>query len=56
MAAFREDAEPVNAEAEPAAEDDSYLEGNPFAEDPEATRRINLENLKFGRNYNGRDE
>lgn len=41
-------------EVPPAAEDD-YPEGDPFArEEPlDATRRINLDDLKFGRNYGG---
>ena len=44
-------------EASPAAEDD-YPEGDPFAADPvdEPTRRINLNDLKFGRNYSGGDD
>ena len=39
---------------ETPAEDD-YPEGDPFAEEEplEATRRINLDDLKFGRNYSG---
>ena len=50
-----EEAAPAEAEeASPAAEDD-YPEGDPFAADPvdEPTRRINLNDLKFGRNYSG---
>ena len=50
--------EPV-PEPAPAAETpaDDYPEGNPFArEDLGATRRINLEELKFGRNYTGGEE
>ena len=53
-----EEAAPAEAEeASPAAEDD-YPEGDPFAADPvdEATRRINLNDLKFGRNYSGGDD
>ena len=44
-------------EPAPAAEDD-YPEGDPFAADPvdEPTRRINLSDLKFGRNYNGGED
>ena len=43
-------------EEDPAEEDD-YPEGNPFEpEDNEPTRRINLSQLKFGRNYTGRDD
>lgn len=43
---------------EPAAEEDEYPEGNPFAEpaNSEPTRRINLGELKFGRNYTGEDD
>ena len=42
-------------EQEPEAPADPYPEGNPFArpEDLDATRRINLDDLKFGRNYSG---
>ena len=42
-------------EQEPEAPADPYPEGNPFArpEDLDATRRINLDDLKFGRNYTG---
>ena len=58
MAAFKEqpveepEAEPAG---EPAATEDAYPEGDPFArtEDMDATRRINLDDLKFGRNYTG---
>ena len=58
MAAFKEQpveepaAEPVQ---EPAVPEDPYPEGDPFArtEDLDATRRINLDDLKFGRNYTG---
>ena len=58
MAAFKEqpveepEAEPAG---EPAATEDPYPEGDPFArtEDMDATRRINLDDLKFGRNYTG---
>ena len=58
MAAFKEqpveepEAEPAG---EPAATEDSYPEGDPFArtEDMDTTRRINLDDLKFGRNYTG---
>lgn len=48
--------EAVTEEAvEEAAPADDYPEGDPFAaEEPlESTRRINLEDLKFGRNYFG---
>ncbi len=35
---------------------DDYPEGDPFAkEELDATRRINLDELKFGRNYNGEE-
>ena len=48
--AVEEIAEEPAAEEAPAGE--SYPEGNPFDEEPlEATRRINLSELKFGRNY-----
>ena len=58
MAAFKEqpveepEAEPAG---EPAATEDAYPEGDPFArtEDMDTTRRINLDDLKFGRNYTG---
>ena len=58
MAAFKEqpveepEAEPAG---EPAATEDPYPEGDPFArtEDMDTTRRINLDDLKFGRNYTG---
>lgn len=50
------------APEEPAAPADPYPEGDPFATaapDPapvdEPTRRINLDDLKFGRNYTGID-
>ena len=58
MAAFKE--QPVEEPAaesaeEPAPAEDPYPEGDPFArtEDLGATRRINLDDLKFGRNYTG---
>lgn len=38
----------------PPAED--YPEGDPFAPGEEPTRRINLEELKFGRNYGGQED
>ena len=45
--------EPAPEEPEAPAVDD-YPEGDPFARDDlDATRRINLEELKFGRNYSG---
>lgn len=56
MAAFA--AQQVEQALEETAEEppvDDYPEGDPFAsdEEPDATRRINLEDLKFGRNYTG---
>ena len=59
MAAFAPQAE--EAPEEPAAQEtaapaeDDYPEGDPFAaeETSEPTRRINLNDLKCGRNYNG---
>ena len=45
--------EPAQEEPETPAVDD-YPEGDPFARDDlDATRRINLDDLKFGRNYSG---
>ena len=61
MAAFGqqsvEEEAPAAEEPAPAAEDD-YPDGDPFAEDPvdEPTRRINLNDLKFGRNYTGGED
>lgn len=58
MAAFaaqpESEEQPAAAEEVPAPVED-YPEGDPFArEEPlEATRRINLDDLKFGRNYGG---
>ena len=44
-----------SAPAEEAPADD-YPERDPFArEDLDATRRINLDELKFGRNYSGEE-
>ena len=37
-------------------EKDDYPEGNPFEAPLEATRRINLSELKFGRNYTGEED
>lgn len=47
--------QPAVAEEVPAPVEDDYPEGDPFAkaEPLEATRRINLDDLKFGRNYGG---
>ncbi len=52
-AVFVAEEEPA-PEPEPAAEpvEETYPEGDPFADELEATRRINLSELKFGRNYN----
>lgn len=44
--------EPAPAEAAPA---DDYPEGNPFEDSLDSTRRINLADLKFGRNYTEED-
>ena len=58
LAAFKEQPaeEPEEEPAAPA--EDDYPEGDPFAADPadEPTRRIDLGDLKFGRNYNGYDD
>ena len=35
---------------------DVYPEGDPFADTLESTRRINLTDLKFGRNYTGEED
>jgi len=53
MAAFaaEEVEEEPAPEAEPEPVADPYPEGDPF----EATRRINLSELKFGRNYSNDD-
>ena len=61
MAAFDQQPEeetPTAAEEESAAPVDDYPEGDPFATDSvdEPTRRINLNDLKFGRNYTGGEE
>ena len=48
------------AAEEPVREETDYPEGDPFAkEEPEVdepTRRIDLKDLKFGRNYSGEDD
>ena len=46
-------AEPAAAEEAETEIEDDYPDGNPFAiaEDLDATRQINLSELKFGRNY-----
>ena len=64
LAAFA--AEKELAEETPAPQADPYPEGDPFADakpaapDPtpvdEPTRRINLDDLKFGRNYTGSND
>jgi cell division initiation protein len=53
MATFaQEETESAEPAAAAEAAETSYPEGDPFAkEDEEPTRRINLEDLKFGRNY-----
>ena len=53
MAAFS--AQQPEEQSAPETPADDYPEGDPFArEEPlEATRRINLDDLKFGRNYGG---
>ena len=59
LAAFGEQPveEPDPEEAQPPAPELDYPEGDPFAQEPaavdEPTRRINLDDLKFGRNYTG---
>lgn len=51
---MEEEAEEEVVEEEEAAPVDDYPVGDPFAqEDLGSTRRINLEDLKFGRNYSG---
>ena len=48
--------EPVqDVTAEETAPADDYPVGDPFADSLESTRRINLADLKFGRNYTGED-
>ncbi len=66
LAAFAAQEEPSEesgevreTEEDAAAQEEEYPQGDPFArEDPEVsepTRRINLSDLKFGRNYKGDD-
>lgn len=43
----------VPEELAPAEAADDYPEGNPFEDSLDSTRRINLSDLKFGRNYTG---
>ena len=57
LAAFGEQPaeEPAQTQEEPAPAEEDYPEGDPFATDEaeeEPTRRIDLRDLKFGRNYN----
>lgn len=61
MATFGEESaeeEETTAEEEAPAAEDDYPEGDPFAADTvdEPTRRINLSDLKFGRNYSGGED
>ena len=61
MAAFGEESaeeEETTAEEEAPAAEDDYPEGDPFPADTvdEPTRRINLSDLKFGRNYSGGED
>ena len=61
MAAFGEESaeeEETTAEEEAPAAEDDYPEGDPFAADTvdEPTRRINLSDLKFCRNYSGGED
>ena len=61
MAAFGEESaeeEETTAEEEAPVAEDDYPEGDPFAADTvdEPTRRINLSDLKFGRNYSGGED
>ena len=61
MAALGEESaeeEETTAEEEAPAAEDDYPEGDPFAADTvdEPTRRINLSDLKFGRNYSGGED
>lgn len=48
-------AAPAEAAEEPAPAEaaDDYPEGNPFEDSLDSTRRIDLSDLKFGRNYTG---
>ena len=45
----------VSAEETAPTPADDYPVGDPFADSLESTRRINLADLKFGRNYTGED-
>ena len=62
LAAFAQEKEEPAPKEEPAVQEDPYPEGDPFADSApaaaaatvdEPTRRINLDDLKFGRNYTG---
>ena len=55
LAAFSAQSTEEQAPTEETPAEDDYPEGDPFAEDEplEATRRINRDDLKFGRNYSG---
>ena len=50
-----EEAPAVEEVSEEAAAGDAYPEGNPFADELDVTRRIDLSDLKFGRNYSRED-
>jgi len=62
LAAFAAETKEVQAEEEEQVQDvveeekDDYPEGDPFAGSLDATRRINLSELKFGRNYTGEED
>lgn len=60
FAALHEEELKQASEEAPAQEEPDYPEGDPFAkEEPavdEPTRRIDLKDLKFGRNYSGEDD
>ena len=55
LAAFSAQSTEEQAPTEETPAEDDYPEGAPFAEEEplEAPRRINLDDLKFGRNYSG---
>ena len=62
LAAFAAETKEEQAEEEEPVQDvieeekDDYPEGDPFAGTLDATRRINLSELKFGRNYTGEED
>ena len=62
LAAFAAETEEEQVEEEEPVQDvieeekDDYPEGDPFAGTLDATRRINLSELKFGRNYTGEED